>query len=339
MRVFLSWSGPVSRAVATALHDWIPLVIQDARPFISTGDIEKGKRWSDVIGDELNNAAYGIICVTKENLNAPWLHFEAGAISKAIDKSYVSPFLFNVPPSDVHGPLQQFQFTVYAQEDIWGLMRSVNSRLAEEQRLADEVLRREFDMWWGDLKAKLDQIAAQQSDQTHTAYPWLYTLEDLTRITAKAKASVWWITPNPFEYVLTPTLRQAIRDALARGVKFTFMVPESDRSEGAEHQLKRLAALTQPDSVVIAEIPSADFHRAAVTDYVIIDPDAETMQLFLELPLQERLYWISVVNQESAGGFVERFRDLAEHAGTHPATASSIGMKPVTPTPAGEPPR
>jgi len=338
MRVFLSWSKSISRAVATALHDWIPLVIQDARPFISSGDIEKGKRWSDVIGEELNKASYGIICVTKENLNEPWLHFEAGAISKALDKASVSPFLFNVDPSEVHGPLQQFQVTVNKQEDIWALMRSINSRLADEQRLEEEVLRREFDMWWGDLKAKLDQIAAQQSDQTHTAYPWLYTLEDLSRITTKAKASVWWITPNPFEYVLTSALRQAIRDALGRGVKFTFMVPDSDRSEGAEHQLKRLA-LTQPDSVVIVEIPSADFHRAAVTDYVIVDPDAETMQLFLELPLQERGYWISVVNQESAGGFVERFRDLAEHAGTHPATASSIGMRPVIPTPAGDTPR
>ena len=58
------------------------------------------------------------------------------------------------------------------------------------------------------------------------------------------------------------------------------------------------------------------------------------MDLFLELPLQPRMFWITVVNQESARGFVDRFHDMAEHAGTHPATATSLGRGPVMPAPA-----
>src|SRR5262249_43303503 len=153
MRVFLSWSGSTSRAVATALHDWIPLVIQAARPFISTSDIEKGRRWSDVVGEELNQAAYGIICVTKENCAAPWLLFEAGAISKSIDAAYVSPLLFHIQPAEVRGPLQQFELTVCTKDDICALMRSINSRLEAEQRQPDDMLRMEFEKWWQVLES------------------------------------------------------------------------------------------------------------------------------------------------------------------------------------------
>ena len=41
---------------------------------------------------ELENSTFGILCVTKDNINAPWLSFEAGALSKTMDKSFVSPF-------------------------------------------------------------------------------------------------------------------------------------------------------------------------------------------------------------------------------------------------------
>src|SRR5579871_4502302 len=121
MNVFISWSGETSRRIANTLHDWIPYVIQAVHPFVSAGDIEKGQRWSQVLGSELAKTDYGIICVTSDNLNAPWLHFEAGALSKTLEE-YVSPFLFGVDPKKLPGPLQQFQSTVYEKADVFQLM-------------------------------------------------------------------------------------------------------------------------------------------------------------------------------------------------------------------------
>jgi len=99
MKLFLSWSGKMSRDIAVALDHWLPYVIQNVKPFVSTGDIDKGRRWSEVLASELAEIGYGIIIVTHDNLREPWINFEAGAISKAIDKSWVSPFLFGVAPS------------------------------------------------------------------------------------------------------------------------------------------------------------------------------------------------------------------------------------------------
>jgi len=321
MRVFLSWSGVISRELAMILHDWIPLVVQCARPFISTGDIDKGKRWSDVLSEQLSQAGYGIVCVTSDNYTAPWLHFEAGAISKAIDKSYVSPLLFNIEPPEISGPLAQFQLTVCSEDDMRNLMRSINSRLDGDYRVSDDVLMREFEKWWPDLNDKLQVLATMQDGKTHTSYPWLYTTQDLTRAQrVKAPNCIWWITPNPFEYVLT-SCKESIRDCITRNLTFTFIIPE-DTADDAKPVFKKIAP-DKPGSIRIVEIPSEEFRREAVTDYVVVDPDALTTEVYLELPVGPRGYWISVV-REPAGNLVERFRTLAKGHGKDLSSSPTV---------------
>jgi TIR domain len=85
MKVFISWSGGVSHRVAVALRDWLPYVLQSVDPYVSSEDIEKGARWSNEVGRELESTSYGILCVTRENLDSRWLNFEAGALSKSMD--------------------------------------------------------------------------------------------------------------------------------------------------------------------------------------------------------------------------------------------------------------
>jgi hypothetical protein len=49
MKVFISWSGQQSRDIAIELRRWLPYIIQPIKPFLSSGDIRSGKRWSDVL--------------------------------------------------------------------------------------------------------------------------------------------------------------------------------------------------------------------------------------------------------------------------------------------------
>ena len=96
MLIFISWSGVASEAVAAALANWLPLVIQAVKPWVSSQDIQKGQRWAEEISEKLEETQFGILCVTHENLESPWLLFEAGAISKLRRQSRVSTYLLDV---------------------------------------------------------------------------------------------------------------------------------------------------------------------------------------------------------------------------------------------------
>src|SRR5260370_7231044 len=106
--VFLSWSGPRSKSAAEALKDWLPNILQTARPWMSATDIEKGTRWREEVAAALDTMKAGIICLTPENLTAEWLLFEAGALSKIRDPhTPVGTYLFaTYNPTTSKTPLQ-----------------------------------------------------------------------------------------------------------------------------------------------------------------------------------------------------------------------------------------
>ena len=157
MKVFLSWSGGRSHKIALVFRDWLPSVIQEIEPYVSSEDIDKGARWSTDIAKELEDSTFGILCVTRENIDAPWLTFEAGALSKTMDKSFVSPFLFGIKRSEVDGPILQFQSTIFEKEDLHKLVNTLN-KACEKNGLPPERLNKAFDVWYPTLKAELNAL-------------------------------------------------------------------------------------------------------------------------------------------------------------------------------------
>ena len=109
MKVFLTWSGRRGKQVAKALRDWLPLVVQAAKPWMSEY-IEKGAHWPKELASQLEDAKVGIVCLTVDSLAEPWLLFEAGALSKTKD-ALVCTFTLDVKPSEVKPPLGFFQAT------------------------------------------------------------------------------------------------------------------------------------------------------------------------------------------------------------------------------------
>jgi hypothetical protein len=133
-------------------------VIQSIKPYVSSQDIDKGARWSSDIAQELDASTYGVICLTPDNLSAPWICFEAGALSKTIDKSRVAPFLFQVKRSEVQGPLLQFQSVLLEKDEVLRLLKSINRQIDESERLAEATIERSFSVWWPQLEKDLGAI-------------------------------------------------------------------------------------------------------------------------------------------------------------------------------------
>ncbi len=164
MKVFLSWSGTQSHKVALVFRDWLPSVIQDIEPYVSSEDIDKGARWSTDIAKELSDSKFGILCVTKDNLDAPWLMFEAGALSKTMEKTFVSPFLFDIKRSEVDGPILQFQSTIFDKDDLKKLIVTLNNA-CNDRGLATERLNEAFDVWFPILNDKLIELRGNIPEQ------------------------------------------------------------------------------------------------------------------------------------------------------------------------------
>ena len=157
MEVFITWSGPRSKVVAEALRDWLPLMIQRLKPWISLDDIDKGARWRNEISQHLAAAEVGIVVLTPDNLTAPWLLFEAGAVSKNEDRALVYTYLVGLNPSQVAEPLGQFQATVANKEDTKKLLNDVNGRLGSEA-LEKSVFDETFATIWPRLEETLENL-------------------------------------------------------------------------------------------------------------------------------------------------------------------------------------
>ncbi len=192
MKVFLSWSGEKSHKVAMVFRDWFPSVVQSLEPYVSSEDIDKGARWSTDIAKELENSSFGILCVTKDNIDAPWLTFEAGALSKTMDKSFVSPFLFDIKRSEVDGPILQFQSTIFEKEDIRKLLKTLNKAVKEDQ-LTEERINKAFEVWYPTLEEGLNKLKndsdgepeSTNADSPSMSNNMLEEILDLSRINQK----------------------------------------------------------------------------------------------------------------------------------------------------------
>jgi hypothetical protein len=155
--IFISWSGDMSKQVAQALRELLKGAIQTANPWLSDPDIERGARWRTEIEAALEGALAGLIVLTPENLNSPWLLFEAGALSKKNDRVYT--YLFNLKKSQVKDPLAQFQATSSCKDETLEMLKSINRKLDEMGVGVEEArLVRAFHHNWEEFDSALKGI-------------------------------------------------------------------------------------------------------------------------------------------------------------------------------------
>ena len=196
MDVFISWSGERSMRAAEALRAWLPKVINVLKPWLSATDIDKGARWGADVSDRLEQAKFGIICLTPGNLHSDWILFEAGALSKALQNTYVCPLLFGLQPAGVKGPLAQFQATRAIKEDLQKLLQTINSALGA-QSLSETHLNEAFDVWWPKLDEQFQNLPNEDEHEAPTRPEREILEEILALMRSQARSSSSFAQERP----------------------------------------------------------------------------------------------------------------------------------------------
>lgn len=163
MRIFISWSKDLSRQHAEAFRNWVPHVIQSVEPFISAQDISLGERGVEEIEDHLKYNL-GVLFVTRENMQEPWLLYEAGALSRSVGEAEnrVIPILIDIEISDLAGsPLSHFQNAdSFSKTAIKKVCASINELC--KKPLKAEILDKSIDNNWPDLSKVIKKISVPE---------------------------------------------------------------------------------------------------------------------------------------------------------------------------------
>ena len=165
MKMFISWSGERSQALAQTLRDWIPLVLHYVEPWLSKADVAAGERWEQAVTKELEASNFGVICVTPENVTTPWILFEAGALAKSMQGSRVIPLLLDLDFSDISGPLAQFQAKKVERVGLIEVIQSINQ--TSDEKVPEARVKQLFEALWPELEKKVASIAKNAPTEKH----------------------------------------------------------------------------------------------------------------------------------------------------------------------------
>lgn len=127
-QVFISWSGDRAKAIALVWKSLIEELFDVVDAFVSDSDISPGERGLNAIKEQLDGTSVGIPIVTRDNVNAPWINFESGALSKQVPNALVMvmPCLVDYSdPSELTGPLTQFQSKLLTKRGVEAILETI----------------------------------------------------------------------------------------------------------------------------------------------------------------------------------------------------------------------
>ena len=172
MHVFICWSGPRSGRLARALHEqWLPTLLGDrVSSFVSFSDIERGERWFDRLLDELRKAEAAIVCLTPENLDSRWMHFEAGMV---YGRAHVFPYFLGEETGQIEDPLNGVQATA-ATRTATAQLAGRLLELAGVTGPTHESAQRRIEAAWPALAEVIRELASPRIDAIVRGFAQLF---------------------------------------------------------------------------------------------------------------------------------------------------------------------
>lgn len=147
------------------IHGLLEKLIPPNSQWFSVKNIGPGDRWRNEVSTALEECNFGIICVTQENVEAPWLLFEAGALAKSLDKGKVVPILVNLEIKRLKDPLAQFQAVSANKKGIKELVLKLNNELG-----IDVDLSKSFEACWRKFSNKIKILSEKEYPVSDDSY-------------------------------------------------------------------------------------------------------------------------------------------------------------------------
>lgn len=157
-KIFISWSG--NPKIAEALKRALTFAFGAMSPsiFVSSENIATGKEWFKTIKENLSDSNITIVCITKDNYEAPWLYFEAGASSfhSGTEDKPLMVVLFDVELPN-GSPLKQYNHVKWERAGYAKLLADINKCL-DKSTLNDTQIKAIASGNYKDVNAQINPI-------------------------------------------------------------------------------------------------------------------------------------------------------------------------------------
>lgn len=157
-KLFISWAKDPAKQYALALSDWLRDVFDSLETWTSQADLMPGERSLAEIDKRLQEAVAGVVVVTPENQNEPWLSFEAGYLACHVGNGArrVIPLTMDgLKPGDLTGPLGMLQGVQFGRDGVKQLLESLCEVVGLDKGRAD----RKMDAFWDRLESRIADLA------------------------------------------------------------------------------------------------------------------------------------------------------------------------------------
>jgi hypothetical protein len=168
--IFISYSKQVTHDVAKVIEELIyaiyPKGSSNVDVFLSSKRIKAGA-FKDQILDAMKNAKFAISILSPENINAPWLMFEAGALTMAVEQNggKFMPYLFCRHASKREATIDDLQYAQYQkdykenQNQLFILLQNLNASLSKSNQVDELQINSKINDHWDSISKRLDVIA------------------------------------------------------------------------------------------------------------------------------------------------------------------------------------
>ncbi len=160
MKVFIGWSGNVSKHVAKSLYEWLEHVDHALKPWMSEMDIDAGDAWRSSLDEALKgeDTSAGIFCITPDTESAPWMCYEAGHLA-ALDRRVIPYAVGYRRVGDVPEPWASRQVKMATEDGT----REIVVMLCKLHSGKLEVISKAFEQFWPELDKSLQNTPKKKT--------------------------------------------------------------------------------------------------------------------------------------------------------------------------------